>query len=398
VKGASRWQPGETIGILGGGQLGRMMILAGRKLGYRFVTLDPAVDCPGGQVADHHIVGAYHDLQAMKQLAERVDHVVYEFENMEPAMVRWLEGQTSVPQGSALLELTRHRLREKEALQRAGIPVARFSQVMSRGDLDEALHTIGLPAVLKTVTAGYDGKGQWMLTSPQAVDALPEELFAMQRSYIVEQFVPFIKELSMVVARNAQGEVALFPPTLNLHRHHILHLSLVPAPLAASVRTRVEQLGQRVAERLQVVGLIAVEMFLLADGQLWVNELAPRPHNSGHYTYDVCCTSQFEQFLRAVVGLPLGSTQLFSPAVMVNVLGEQVEGLLQEMKHLPANMKVHWYGKKEAKPGRKMGHVTVVAKTVRAALQQLEQIPIWPPLTPAEWRVIGAESEEKIDD
>jgi 5-(carboxyamino)imidazole ribonucleotide synthase len=376
--------PGQTIGILGGGQLGRMVILEGRKMGYRFITLDPAEDCPGSQVADEHIVGAYDDLAAAQRLAERSDLIVYEFENLSPDVVRQLEQKKYVPQGSRLLEITRHRLKEKKAVEEAGVPVTPYRVVETRADLTSALQELGYPAVLKTTTGGYDGKGQWRMKTAEDAAALPEGMFNGERQYILEKFVPFVKEMSVVVARSVTGEVVAFPPAVNLHRRHILHMSLAPAPVAAEIAREAERIAVRVAEHLQMIGLIAVEMFVLADGGLLVNELAPRPHNSGHYTYDACHTSQFEQFLRAVIGLPLGTPNLYSPAVMVNILGEHAERLMKEFHRLPKEMKVHWYGKKEAKTGRKMGHVTVLADTVEKALNIIEAVDIWPPLTDKE--------------
>lgn len=386
--------PGQTIGILGGGQLGRMVILEGRKMGYRFVTLDPAVDCPGGQVADEHLVGAFDDPAVVDRLAAQSDIIVYEFENMDPANVRRLEKKAVVPQGSRLLEMTRHRLKEKEALDQAGVPVAPYRVVESRKSLLMAIQELGLPAVLKTTTGGYDGKGQWMLRSLDDAADLNEEMFHTGQLFILEQFVPFIKELSVVVARSVTGEIAAFPPTVNIHRHHILHLSIAPAPVDTEIANKASQLAIQVAEQLHVVGLITVEMFLLSDGRLLVNELAPRPHNSGHFTYDACYTSQFAQFLRAVIGLPLGSPEQFSPAVMVNILGEHSEALMNELHRLPKQVKVHWYGKKEAKTGRKMGHITVVADTAEQAVKIVEQLPLWEPLTDREKEAVQGKDKE----
>ncbi|WP_124726501.1 5-(carboxyamino)imidazole ribonucleotide synthase [Staphylospora marina] len=382
------WPPGSVIGVLGGGQLGRMVILEGRKFGYRFVTLDPAEDCPGAQVADEHITGAYDDPIAGDLLAEKADLIVYEFENISPDVVRRLERQCPVPQGSVLLETTRHRIREKDALVAAGIPVAPYRRVTDRAGLNQAVNDIGLPAILKTATGGYDGKGQWRLASREDLDRLPDDLFAEGREFVLEGFVPFVKELSVVVARGIRGETAAFPPAVNLHRNGILHMSAVPAPLPEHVLREAVRLSEEAAKKLNVIGLLAVEMFCLADGSLLVNELAPRPHNSGHYTFDACETSQFEQFLRAVTGLPLGSPRLNGAAVMVNVLGDHAEAFFRGFANLPGRVKPHWYGKREAKAGRKMGHVTVLADSVEEALAWVDDAGIWPVLTEAEKRVM----------
>ncbi|WP_212775011.1 5-(carboxyamino)imidazole ribonucleotide synthase [Polycladomyces abyssicola] len=377
VKPTTVLLPGSTVGILGGGQLGRMVILEGRKLGYRFITLDPSTDCPGSQVSDHHISAGYHDVLAAEQLGEWSDVVAYEFENIDPEVVKRLEEKVFVPQGSRLLEITQHRVREKETLDACGIPVAAFRVVHDTEQLRDAAAELGYPCVLKTVTGGYDGKGQRILRGEKDVEPAWQALSRPGEPCIVEQFVPFIKELSVVVARNLHGQIATFPVVENIHRHHILHVTLAPAPVYERIAARAEQLARDVAEKLEITGLCAVEMFLLEDGQLLVNELAPRPHNSGHFTYDACATSQFEQFLRAICGLPLGSTRLLTPAVMVNILGEHVEPLIQRIPTLPDNVKVHLYGKKEAKPGRKMGHVTVLGESLAEAWGTVQQLGIW---------------------
>jgi 5-(carboxyamino)imidazole ribonucleotide synthase len=252
---------------------------------------------------------------------------------------------------------------------------------------------VGIPGVLKTATGGYDGKGQWRIHAWEDVKRLPQTIFTENHSLIYEQFVPFIKEVSVVVARNSEGDIEAFPPVVNLHRHHILHMTIAPGPMEAESFVHAKRLAIQVAEQLQIVGLIAVEMFLLQDGRLWVNELAPRPHNSGHYTLDACVTSQFEQLIRAVCGLPLQSPQLISPtAVMVNILGEHVQKFQAEMGRLPSQGKVHWYGKTEAKRGRKMGHMTILAETLSEALNIADQLPIWSSLTEAEKQAIIAKS------
>lgn len=360
------------------------MILEGRKMGYRFVVLDPSPDCPAAQVADEQIVGEYQDFAAASQLAQKSDVVLYEFENVDPTLVKKLEEEVSVPQGSHLLTITRHRLEEKKALARAAIPVTPYLAVEKKSDIVAGLAELGSPVILKTTTGGYDGKGQWRLASNAEIEALPDDMFSPSTSYILEQFVPFEKELSVVVARSLSGEVKVFPPTVNIHRNHILHMSIAPSPIDKSIRQQAIQLGKQVAERLNVVGLIAVEMFLLPDGKLFVNETAPRPHNSGHYTYDACQTSQFEQIIRATIGLPLHEIHAHQSAVMVNLLGEHQAAFFDQLAKLPTNAKVHWYGKREAKTGRKMGHITFVGENVTELIEQIEQIPIWAKLTAIE--------------
>lgn len=361
--------PGSTIGILGGGQLGRMIILEGKKMGYRFVTLDPSDDCPGSQVADQHIVAGYDDLEAARLLADTSDLITYEFENVDDAVVKILEEDAFLPQGGELLRVTRHRIREKRALVEAGVPTTPYRVVKNQEELLTGGKSLGFPCVLKTATGGYDGKGQWVFQSMAEAEAFTE--LEPDREYVLEQWVPFDKEISVIAARSILGEVAVFPPTWNIHHNQILHQSIVPAPVEDGILRHAEDLARQVAERLNVRGLIAVEMFLLPDGSLWVNELAPRPHNSGHYTLDACAVSQFEQQIRALSGLPLGSSRLLTPAVMVNILGEDVDRIREQMANFPPQVKVHWYGKRESRPGRKMGHLTVMGESAEATVRRL---------------------------
>ncbi|WP_067619821.1 5-(carboxyamino)imidazole ribonucleotide synthase [Alicyclobacillus acidiphilus] len=383
--------PPATIGILGGGQLGRMIAIDGRKMGYRFEVLDPTPDCPTAQVADGQVQAEYRDLAAAKQLAERCDIVTYEFENVDADVAAVLEQSTAVPQGSSLLATTQHRVREKTALHQAGLPVTPFVPIYALADLDSAYRQFSGEMVVKTSRGGYDGKGQWMVRSAaqfnEGVAAWSDILLANaaastrgdagDAALIAEQYIPFIGECSVVVARNRRGEVAAFPASENVHVHHILHLSIVPARFDASVMREAERLARQVAEALDVIGLVAVEFFVTAGGELFINELAPRPHNSGHYTMDACATSQFEQHLRAICNLPLGDVSLLTPAVMVNVLGQHVEGVFDAMADFPSNVKVHWYGKAEAKRDRKMGHLTILTEDVEKAIAWIESTGIW---------------------
>ncbi|ELK39991.1 N5-carboxyaminoimidazole ribonucleotide synthase [Brevibacillus agri] len=377
TKQSKQIKPGSTLGILGGGQLGRMIALAGRAMGYRFVTMDPTVDAPCGQTADKQIVASYDDVEAAMQLASVSDVISYEFENVDAQVAEVLESHAYVPQGSRLLRITQNRISEKTAIREIGIPVAPFRVVGSLQDLQAAVAELGLPAVMKTATGGYDGKGQWVLRSEDELAEAYETLAKAGTELIVEQFVPFQMELSVIAARNPDGELAVFPAAENIHRENILHLSIVPARVPAEVKTRAEEIARTIVEKLDVVGLIAVEMFLTADGQLYVNELAPRPHNSGHYTMDACVTSQFEQHVRAVCNLPLGSTELLSPVVMVNILGEHLQPVLDQIDKLPRTAKLHLYGKAESKAKRKMGHINVLAPTVEEALTHIDELKIW---------------------
>jgi 5-(carboxyamino)imidazole ribonucleotide synthase len=377
TKDRKQIKPGSTLGILGGGQLGRMIALAGRAMGYRFVTMDPTADAPCGQTADRQIVASYDDVEAAMQLASVSDVISYEFENVDAQVAEVLESRAYVPQGSRLLRITQNRIREKTAIREIGIPVAPFCVVNSLEDLQDAVRELGLPAVMKTATGGYDGKGQWVLRSEAELVEAYETLSKAGTELIVEQFVPFQMELSVIAARNPAGELAVFPVSENIHQENILHLSIVPARISAEVTARAEEIARTIVEKLDVVGLIAVELFLTEDGQLYVNELAPRPHNSGHFTMDACVTSQFEQHVRAVCNLPLGSTELLSSVVMVNILGEHLQPVIDQIDKLPRTAKLHLYGKAESKAKRKMGHINVLAPTVEEALTLIDELKIW---------------------
>jgi 5-(carboxyamino)imidazole ribonucleotide synthase len=390
--GAGIVPPGSTIGILGGGQLGRMIALEGRRMGYRFITLDPTANSPCGQVSDREIVASYDDVDAARALAKSSDVVTYEFENVDAKVAETLEKESYVPQGSHLLYVTQHRVREKSALAGFGVPVTPFRPIYTLADILQGAQEFGFPCVLKTSTGGYDGKGQWLLqTEEDASQAFQEaQNFKQPESnvsgmtdtptdapFVLEQFVSFVKELSVVVARNPRGEVTCFPVAENEHRNHILHMSIVPARVSAEAQEKAYDIATRIAESFKLVGLIAVELFLTADGQLYVNELAPRPHNSGHYTYDACMTSQFEQHVRAICNLPLGETRLLSPVVMVNLLGEHLDRFMSKAPDLPANVKIHLYGKKDVLPKRKMGHINILATSIEEALSEVQALGIW---------------------
>ena len=375
--------PGATIGVLGGGQLGRMMALAGAPLGYRFIALDPAPDGPSGQVAAQ-IVAAYSDQEAAAELAQRTDVITYEFENVDAEVAALLEERSYVPQGSRLLYTTQHRLREKAALEAAGATVAPYVEIKSEADLDAAVQRLGTPCVLKTATGGYDGKGQYVIRGRSEVTSAYAELAVTGAELVLEQFIAFRCEISVIAARSSLGETSTFPPAENIHRGGILHASIVPARVPADVLAEAERLAARIAESLGAVGLLAVEMFYGEDGRLYVNEVAPRPHNSGHYTMEACTTSQFEQHVRAICGLPLGSPELRTPVVMVNVLGEHLDGVTKLMLS-PGSVgtekvrpKFHLYGKAEAKTGRKMGHINLLCGDTADGLSWIDEAGIWP--------------------
>jgi 5-(carboxyamino)imidazole ribonucleotide synthase len=369
-------RPGSTIGILGGGQLGRMIALKAREMGYRIASLDPAADSPCGQVADKEFVDALDNLETARQLAAAADVLTYEFENVSDEMVKILEQEAYLPQGGKVLQQTRHRIREKMALEAAEIPVAPWRPVRSAADLTQAVAELGLPAVLKTATGGYDGKGQYVMRQESDVEQAWKSLGGGAVELVLEAWVSFDKEISVIAARNPNGEVRTFPTAENIHRDNILHMSFVPARIPAEADQAAQELAQKIAAELDVVGLIAVEMFW-QEGRILVNELAPRPHNSGHYTMDACVTSQFEQHVRAICNLPLGDTKLLTPVVMVNILGEHVQPVLDKAHLLNGGIKLHLYGKAEAREKRKMGHLNVLAPSVEDALKTIERLEIW---------------------
>jgi 5-(carboxyamino)imidazole ribonucleotide synthase len=366
--------PGATIGIIGGGQLGRMMALAAKAQGFRIAVLEPVADSPCGQVADVEVIGAYDDREAIRQLASVSDVITYEFENIDAGTLAWICEQAYVPQGWELLTITQDRIKEKAAIQRAGAQVAPYEEIYSMEDLFLKIEAIGYPAVLKTARGGYDGKGQLVIESPE--DLAKAEPLLSHGACVLEQWISFEKEISVIVTRRPDGETAIFPVAENVHVENILHQSIVPARIAEETRASAIQKAKQIGESLGLVGTLAVEMFLTADGTIYINELAPRPHNSGHYSIEACETSQFEQHVRAICNWPLGSTELLKPAVMVNLLGEHLEKLYTEIPML-TDWKIHLYGKKEPKVKRKMGHVTLLRNSVEDALQQIESSSIW---------------------
>ncbi|ODG92997.1 MULTISPECIES: 5-(carboxyamino)imidazole ribonucleotide synthase [Bacillaceae] len=366
--------PGQTIGIIGGGQLGRMMALSAKEMGYKIAVLDPTPNSPCGQVSDIEITAEYSNIEAIKQLAKVSDVITYEFENIDVNALEYLDEHSYLPQGSELLKLTRNRLTEKTAIQNLGIKVAPFRLVENEEQFSEAVTKIGLPAVLKTTTGGYDGKGQVVLRSEEDfVEAL--ELVKKQQC-ILEGWVPFEKELSIIVARNSNGEVSTFPIAENVHINQILHTSSVPANTSKLVIETAESYAKKVASSFHLVGVLAIELFVTEDEQVYINELAPRPHNTGHYTMEAVETSQFKQHIRAVCNLPLGNTELLKPVVMVNILGEHVEEVLKVMQN-DSTLNVHLYGKEESKNGRKMGHINIMAASTELAMQKVQELGIW---------------------
>lgn len=362
------------MGILGGGQLGRMLAIAARRMGYRVHAYEPQPDCPAGQICDGEVNAPYTDSASLRAFAERVDVISFEFENIPRSAVEAVASIRPVRPRGEVLHICQNREREKTFLQANGFPCAPFRVVDSSEALRTALAEIGTPAVLKTADFGYDGKGQIKITGEVDADEIWKR-FGAPRG-VLEKWIPFQAELSVVCARGLDGTIAAFPASENIHTNHILDLSIVPARFAASILKRAEDLASEIISKLDVVGLLAVEFFLTSNGELLVNELAPRPHNSGHFTFDACVTSQFEQQLRAVCGLPLGSPQLLRPVVMWNILGDLWNHGTPDWSAVlrDPRAKLHLYGKSEARPGRKMGHVCLTAETTEEALLGIQKL------------------------
>lgn len=349
--------PGSTIGIIGGGQLGRMAALAAARLGYRVHVFCPEQDSPAEQVAAAATVAQYTDLAALEAFAKAVDVVTFEFENIPADSVRLLSSLVPVRPNWRVLETAQDRIVEKSFFNSIGIETAPWAPVASLEELTAAVAKIGRPSVLKTTRLGYDGKGQVKIAADTDLAAAWDALKGAPS--ILEGFVDFDGEVSVIVARGLDGGWATFDPAWNVHTNHILDTTTIPAPISRTLAEAAMKAAHKVAEQLELVGLLAVEMFVTKDGRLLANEMAPRPHNSGHWTIDACVTDQFEQFIRAVCGLPLGSPDRHSDAIMKNLIGDDVHDWPQILKDPSA--KLHLYGKAEAREGRKMGHVTHVS-------------------------------------
>jgi 5-(carboxyamino)imidazole ribonucleotide synthase len=362
--------PGAVIGVLGSGQLGRMFAIAARRMGYRVHVLSPDDDTPTGQVADVEIQTSYDDVDRVAQFARSVAAVTFEFENVPVATAEVAARYAPVRPAGRVLHTTQNRLREKTFLRDAGLPVTPFATVRSVADLAIAIPAVGLPAVMKTASWGYDGKGQARVESREQAEQAWQSLGG--RDAILERWIDFTSELSVIAVRGVDGELACYDPISNIHRHHILDVSLAPAGVPPHITLAAHEIARSVMIELDVVGVLCVEFFVSRQGELLINELAPRPHNSGHLTINAHVACQFEQQVRAVCGLPLASIEQLRPAAMVNLLGDLWQGgepAWGRACSLP-DVKLHLYGKRAARPGRKMGHLTTLASTAEAAAAQ----------------------------
>ncbi|HEY8353629.1 MAG TPA: 5-(carboxyamino)imidazole ribonucleotide synthase [Methylophilaceae bacterium] len=360
--------PPAMLGMLGGGQLGRFFVIAAHEMGYKVTVLDPDRNSPAGRIADVHLCAAYDDAAALEQLAQTCAAVTTEFENVPSATLERLAAHCTVRPSASAVAIAQNRVSEKTFFRDAGLPVGRFEIIRTAADLptnDSGIY----PAVLKVARFGYDGKGQARVKNREEA----QEAFVRfkEETCVLEQMLTLDYEVSVVLARDAEGDVAAFPLAENSHLHGILDVTVAPARASEVIKARAQALAIEIAEKLDYVGVLGVEFFV-AEGKLLVNEMAPRPHNSGHYTIDACVTSQFEQQVRALTGLPLGDSRQHSPAVMVNILGDVWKGAEPDWNRLfsHAGLKLHLYGKHEARPGRKMGHFTVLGKDAENVLNQ----------------------------
>lgn len=362
--------PPATIGIVGGGQLGQMMALSAKSMGYHVGVLDPTPQAPAAQVADFQITADYQDKSALIMLAQESDVLTYEFENVDEAALIAAQRYTKLPQGTDLLHITGNRLNEKQFLHDHGIPVTPFAPVTDQQSFNYALKRVGTPAILKTVAGGYDGHGQTDLMQPELTAAAGR---LIDQPCILEARQEFRAEVSMMVTRSAAGVVTTFPLVENRHQHHILHTTIAPANVRPAVHVAARKIAVSIAEALKLRGVLGIEFFVLPDDSLLVNELAPRPHNSGHYTIEACNISQFEAHIRSICGLPIPAITQVEPAVMRNLLGTDLTVARENLMNHP-EWHFHDYGKAEIKPQRKMGHITVLNQNVDEALNALQQL------------------------
>jgi 5-(carboxyamino)imidazole ribonucleotide synthase len=363
--------PGSTVGVLGSGQLGRMFAIAARRMGYRVHTLSPDDDTPTGQIADVEVQAAYDDLDAVRRFARSVDVVTFEFENVSSAAAAAAAEFAPVRPAGEVLHITQHRRREKTFLRRQGFPVTPFEVVHSLAELESAIERLGRPAVLKSAGFGYDGKGQARLDP--ATDPASAYAKAGGAECVLEAFIDFDCEISVVAARGLNGEFAHYGAVRNEHANHILDVTTAPASLEPAIEREAVEITRGILDSLNVTGVLCVEFFVSRQGKVLVNELAPRPHNSGHFTFDACLTSQFEQQLRAICGLALGSTELLRPAAMANLLGDLWSAGEPDWAAACAlpDVKLHLYGKSNPRPGRKMGHLTALAPSAAEAASRV---------------------------
>ncbi|HAM80975.1 5-(carboxyamino)imidazole ribonucleotide synthase [Ornithinibacillus bavariensis] len=362
--------PGETIGIIGGGQLGRMMAIAAKYMGYKVVVLDPTPNCPTAQVADQQIIAGFNDIAAINELTTISSVVTYEFENVDLRAAAMIEQEGKLPQGAYPLAITQNREKEKRLLEEVNLPVPNFAIVHHRDEVVEALEHLPFPLVIKTCQGGYDGKGQLKLES--SLDLSEAIQFVEQHQHcIVEAWISFDKEISVIFTRSETGEIVFFPIAENIHKDQILYQTIVPANISVSVKEKALAAARALAEKMDIVGTFTIEMFVAGE-KVYLNEMAPRPHNSGHYTIEACNISQFAQHIRAICGLPLIPVELIKPATMLNILGENFNQIIKAIPKINQGF-VHFYGKEAVKAKRKMGHITFIGDNLAEKVESLRR-------------------------
>lgn len=360
---SKRFLPPAVLGVIGGGQLGMMTVREAQRMGYRNVVWDPDPDCPASKLADSVFTAPFDDKATAQQFVQKSDVITYEFENIDPDIVQWIEERKEVYPGSRILRIARHRRTEKKELRQRGYPTVDFQTAKGNVELSASINSVGLPIVVKTATSGYDGKGQSFLKDKADVEAFLAQKEGRPIEYIVEKFIDLQCEVSVVAARGKDGTIITLPAAENIHRENILHTSFVPARIPVEVRSQAEQLARSIIAEFNIIGVLCVEMFVTNDNKVLVNELAPRPHNSGHFSLDACDVSQFEELVRAVCGLSIPEPRLLSSCAMVNLLGKHLAKLNIEKLLRLKGIKLHLYGKKRVEPKRKMGHVTIVCES-----------------------------------
>jgi 5-(carboxyamino)imidazole ribonucleotide synthase len=366
--------PPAVIGVIGGGQLGMMTIREAQRMGYRTIVWDPSRECPAARLADEAIAAPFDDPNAATILCDNADVVTYEFENIDSRTVEVVERSVPVYPGSTILKIAQHRNEEKSELAKRGFPVVPFRAATGENELREAIAAVGLPVVVKTATSGYDGKGQTVLRTQADEAALLKQVRHDRREFVVEKFIELQCELSSIVVRDGEGAVVAFPISENVHRHNILHRTVVPARVSEGLQKQAKELGRAIIDSFGMRGVLCVEMFVTNEGALLVNELAPRPHNSGHYSLDACTCSQFEALVRAVCGLPIPTPELLTPCAMVNLLGKHLQRLDIRAVMAWEGVKLHLYGKTKTEPNRKMGHITILAQTVEEVAHSVARV------------------------
>lgn len=368
-------KPGQIIGIIGGGQLGQMMAMSAKEMNFKVIVLDPNANCPASTIADEVIVAEYDDTNEIIELSKKCDVLTYEFENVSALTINKIENNTYVPQGTKALEISQNRILEKKFLVEHNHPTVNYREINNELDLDEGIKAIGLPCVLKTTTGGYDGHGQVVIKKSADKD-MAAELLINNESLILEEMIEFKMELSVIISRNESDEIAIFPVIENQHRDNILHVSIIPARIGYRLDRLVKKNAKEIATNLKLVGTMGIEFFVGKNNKLYVNEIAPRPHNSGHLTIEACDFSQFDLHVRGICNMALETPQLLKKAVMVNVLGQHIK-LVKIATLIQGQWHYHDYGKTECRYNRKMGHVTVLAEDIDQVLKELKQTKIW---------------------